>query len=87
MPEIMCSRTERNGANNVILQVSYWRLFSSADNLCMRGSREGAGGSGPPYLKNHKNSGIFSNIGPDPLKSQSYEASVQCRATIGPPAK
>ena len=31
--------------------------------------REGGGGqgSGPP-LKNHKNSGFYSNTGPDPLK-------------------
>ena len=39
----------------------------------MGGSRGGTGGPGPP-LKNHKNVEFPSNIGPDPLKSQSYQA-------------
>ena len=30
--------------------------------------RGGAGGPDPPPLKNHKNIGILSNTGPDPLK-------------------
>ena len=49
---------------------------------------EGGGqGSGPP-LKNHKNIGFHSNTVPDSLKkSQSYQASIQCWATIAPPAK
>ena len=37
----------------------------------MRGSREGDRGSGPPpppHLKNHKNIGLLSTTGPDPLK-------------------
>ena len=38
-------------------------------------------------LKNHKNIGFSSNIGLDPLKNGSYQASIQCWAIIGPPAK
>ena len=38
----------------------------------------------PPLKKNtHKNIGFLSNTGPDPLKIQSYRASIQCRAIIG----
>ena len=51
----------------------------------MGGSRGGDRGSGPP-LKNHKNIGFPSNIDPDPLKSQSYQASIQWWA-IDTPAK
>ena len=48
----------------------------------MCGSRRGDRGSGP-LLKNHKNIGFPSNIGPAPLK-----ANVQfCWAIIGTPAK
>ena len=46
---------------------------------------EGGQGSGPPG-KLQKNIGILSSTGPDPLKSQSYQASIQCWAIIGPPA-
>ena len=38
-------------------------------------------------LKNHKNIGFSSNIGLDPLKNGSYQASIQCWAITGPPAK
>ena len=48
--------------------------------------RGGDRGSGPP-LKNHKNIVFPSNFDPDPLKSQSYQASIQCWAIIGTPAK
>ena len=49
-------------------------------------SRGGGRGSGPT-LKNHKNIGFPSNTGPyPPEKSQSYKASIQCRAIIGLPA-
>ena len=44
----------------------------------------------PPPLKNLKHIGFLSNNGPDPLrnqKSQSYQASIQCRVIIGPPVK
>ena len=41
----------------------------------------------PPPLKNHKNIGFSSNTGPDPLKNRSCEASIQCWAFIGMPAK
>ena len=41
-----------------------------------------------PHLKNHKNIGFLSNNGPEPLiKSQSYQASIQCLTNIGMPAK
>ena len=50
-----------------------------------RGGGEGAGGPDPP--ENHKNIGFPSNIGLDPLKSQSYQANIQCWAIIVLPAK
>ena len=54
----------------------------------MRGSKGGRGLDPPPPLVNHKGIGILSNTGPDPLeKSQSYQVSIQCWATIDPPAK
>ena len=46
----------------------------------------GTGGR-DPFPENHKNIGFFSNTGPDPLKITSYQASIQCWAIIGPPAK
>ena len=48
--------------------------------------KRGDGGSGPPW-KVTKNIGFLSNMVPDPLKTQSYQSSIQCRAIIGPPAK
>ena len=56
----------------------------------MRGSSGGGGGGGGGQgvripLKNHKNIGSLSNTGPDPLKI--YQASIQCWAIIGTPAK
>ena len=52
----------------------------------MRGSSEGTGGQDP--LENHKNIGFLSKIDPDPLKNhKNYQASIQCRAIIGTPAK
>ena len=52
------------------------------------GSRGGQGVRTPPPLKNHKNIGFLSNIGPDPLKNQqSYQASIKRWAIIGPPTK
>ena len=50
------------------------------------GGIRGGGGPDPP-LKNHKNIGFSSNTGPDPLKNRSGEASIQCWAFIGMPAK
>ena len=47
----------------------------------------GGRGSGPPPGKLLKNIGFLSNTGPDPLKSQSYQSSIQCWAVIDPPAK
>ena len=51
----------------------------------MGGSRGGQKVCTP--LKNHKNIGFPSNIDPDPLKSQSYQASIQWWAIIDTPAK
>ena len=45
------------------------------------------GGSDTHPLKNLKNIGFPSNIDLDPLKSQSYQASIQWWAIIGTPAK
>ena len=51
----------------------------------MGGSRGGKRGSGPPPppLKNHKNIGFPSNIGPDPLNI----TKLPCLAIMGTPAK
>ena len=59
---------------------------ASNEDSDARADPEGGQGSGLP-LKNHKNIGFPSNIGPDPLKSQSYQASIQCSAIIGTPVK
>ena len=55
-------------------------------SLSMGGSRGGHGVRTPPPLKNHKNIGFLNNTAADPLKSQSYQASIQCWAVIGTPA-
>ena len=48
----------------------------------------GGGGQGVPIpLKNHKNIGCSGKTGPDPLNNRSYQASFQCWAIIGTPAK
>ena len=45
-------------------------------------------GSGPPPPGKLQNIGFLSNTGPDPLlKSQSYQSSIECWVTIGPPSK
>ena len=41
----------------------------------------------PPPPKNHKSIGFSGNTGPDPLKNRSCEASIQCWAFVGMPAK
>ena len=51
------------------------------------GDGEGGGTGSRPPLKNHQNIGFPGNTGPDPLKSQSYQASIQCWAIIGMSAK
>ena len=54
----------------------------------MGGTRGDWGLDSPPPLDNHNNIGFPSNTGPDPLKkSQGYQASIQCWAIIGTPAK
>ena len=60
--------------------------FTAILNKRYWGGGKGDRGSGPP-LKNHKNIGFSSNTGPDPLKNRSYQASIQCWAIIGTPAK
>ena len=52
--------------------------FSVTIVVCIpykRGSRGGGGqGVRKPHLKKHKNKGFLGNNGPNPLKSQSYQA-------------
>ena len=73
----LCVRWSRNVSDKYLLS-----------NSChVRIKRGGGRGSGPPLpLKNHKNIGFPSNIDPSPLKSQSYQASIQWWA-IDTPAK
>ena len=54
-----------------------------------RGSRGGGGQGGPDPTSPEKSHhiGLHSKTGPDPLKNHSYQASNQCWAIIGPPAK
>ena len=78
---------QRSGIDTIKYHVSGVHV-SFADP---EGGGGGGGGnrrSGPP-LKNHKNIGFPSNIGPDPLKitKQNYLVSIQCWAIIGMPAK
>ena len=47
---------------------------------------EGGQGVRTP-LEDYKNIGFLSNTGPDPLKSQIYQSSIQCWAVIGPPTE
>ena len=51
----------------------------------MGGSRGGTGvrTPPPPPMKNHKNIGFPGNTDQDPLKPQSYQASIQWWAIIG----
>ena len=53
----------------------------------MGGSRGGTGGPDPPPLKYHKTIEFSRNIGQDLLQKRSYQASIQCWAIIGTPAK
>ena len=54
----------------------------------IRRSRGEAGGPDPPPPpEKSQNIGLPSNIGPDPLKRQSYQASIQCLAIISTPAR
>ena len=74
----------------IIIALLYLLNRQTAEGLKQCSWADPEGGQGvrtPPPLKNHKNVGFLSNTGPDPLKSQSYQASIQCWATIGSPAK
>ena len=62
-----------------------FHLFLHRSCADPEGGGKGARGPDPP-LKNHKNIGFSSNTGPDPMKNHSYQSSIQCLATIGPPA-
>ena len=55
--------------------------------LCMRGSREGGQGVRNPAPRKSQNIGFLSSTGPDSLKSQNYQASIQCWVIIGTPSK
>ena len=57
-------------------------LILGCHGRIQRGDR----GSGPPPLKNHKNRVSKQYWFRSPEKSQSYQASIQCWAIIGPPA-
>ena len=46
----------------------------------------GTGGPDPPPEKSQKYR-VYGNTGPNPLKNCSYQASIQCWAIIGTPAK
>ena len=61
-------------------------VHSGQRNVHARIQRMGTGVR-TPSLKYHKNIGFLSKTGPDPEKSQSYQASIQYWANIGPPAK
>ena len=57
--------------------------------LKIHGRIQKKGGGGPGHIPPEKNTkiGFPSNIDPDPLKSQNYQAIIQCVAIIGTPAK
>ena len=61
----------------------YWYHF----NFHARIQRVGQGVQTPPPLRNYKNIRFLSNTCPDPLKTQSYQASIQFWAIIGMRAK
>ena len=57
-------------------------------SLTLSADPEGGGGQGVRTpLKNHKNIGFSSSIGPDPLENRSYQASIRCWVIIGTPEK
>ena len=51
--------------------------------MSMRGPKRGEGGAGVRT----PNKVFLNNTAPDPFKSQSYQASIQCWAIIGTPVK
>ena len=60
------------------------------DHKVLKGSphariQKGGRASGP-LLENNKNIEFIGNTGPNPLKSKSFQASIQCWAIIGTPA-
>ena len=63
-----------------LVSVICWICLPCGDPEC------GTGGPDPPE-KSHRNIGVSSNTGLDPLKNPSYQASIQCWAIIGTPAK
>ena len=71
--------------NNI---VCCWVVIASKPNRNMGGFRGGQGGQMVRTpLEKSQNVGFPSNIDPDPLKSQSYQASIQWWLIIGTPAK
>ena len=78
-----------------LFKLSNWDFclhwIDQSTNCCHVLIQTGGGGGGTgcpdPPLENYKNIGFLSNTGLDPLKSQSYQSSIQCWAIIGPPVK
>ena len=68
-----------------LLNYKSFHRWKTTHGRIQRGAGRGQG-AGPP--ENHKNIGFVRKTGPDPMKkSQSYQASIQCWAIIGTPAK
>ena len=71
----------------VTCSLRFWQSTLSTDPWLSWADPEGGQGvRTPPPLKSQK-IGFLSNTGPDLLKITSYQASIQCWAIIGPPAK
>ena len=87
-------KLRNSSANTYDIQI-YFVLFLARKRLSVMlnvlscADPEGGGGAGgpdPPPEKS-QNIGFSSNTGPDPLKNHCYQASIQCWAIIGTPAK
>ena len=66
----------------------YKHVLNGCCHILCADPEEGTGGPAPPPpWKNHKSIRFSSNTGPDLLKIRSYQASIQCWAINGTPAK
>ena len=70
----------------IVYNITQWTSLRENVPTNVRIQRGGQGARTNP-VKNHKNIVFSSNTGLDPLKNCSYEASIQCWAIIGTPAK